>query len=450
MNTKRYQYLSILGLMFFLASYLFVSDLVVTNSISNDNIIEPTRINSTEDWTFTWGGPLDEFALDVEFDQNGSIYLIGYTYSYGKGSTDLALVKLSPDGNKDWNITWGGSDHDRGSDLIFGSNGDIYVAGWTTIGGSDDFALIKIFPNGTTSWNVTWGGSGIDYGKAIGLSIDDFFYISGWTRSFGAGSYDFALVKFSLNGTLIWNVTWGGSVQDGSNDLALGPDGAIYLVGYTNSFGAGMYDIALLKYYPNGTLAWNVTWGGVDYDAGYEIIIGNDGYIYVVGETKSFGAGDSDLVFLKFNTDGELLFNVTWGGPSYDSSNDLVMDSHGNIYVIGRTKSYGAGNTDFAILNFNSNGNLIWSETWGSTDEEKATGIGISQDNYLYVCGYTNHSTAGGYDFLLVKYKSISSPSQSIPVFELPYTLLGFFILIYLVHFYIAKPKRLKNNSNTF
>jgi hypothetical protein len=73
-------------------------------------------------------------------------------------------------------------------------------------------------------------------------------YSIGYTTSFGAVSADFALVKFYSNGTKAWNTTWGGSSEDWGNDIALDTAGIIYCIGYTTSFGAGAADFALIKF----------------------------------------------------------------------------------------------------------------------------------------------------------------------------------------------------------
>ncbi|MHA1271062.1 MAG: hypothetical protein ACTSPY_14815 [Candidatus Helarchaeota archaeon] len=356
---------------------------------------------------------------------------------------DLALVKLYPNGSIVWNITWGGSDYDRGEDLFIGQDGSIYACGWTSSYsvGDSDLLLIKFYPNGTLAWNVTWGGPGIEYGFDLGLNSDGFIYVCGSTISYGLGLYDLALVKFSMNGTLVYNITWGGNASDRSSNLEFGSDGSIYLSGYTSSYGPGIHALSLVKFYPNGTLIWNVTWGGIGDEFGNDLVVSN-GYIYVVGTTNSYGSGDNDLSFLKFNTDGTKLFNTTWGGPNNDDGYTLITDNYGKIYAVGDTKSFGAGSYDLEILNFDSEGNIIWNETWGSVDEEKPMKAIITNEGYLYVCGYTNHSTLGGYDFLLVNYKKVYIPQQSqpVPAFELLY---AFISLVAIICFIKLKNRRI-------
>jgi len=82
--------------------------------------------------------------------------------------------------------------------------------------------------------------------------------------------------------------------------MTLDVSGSIYCVGKTYSFGTGAYDLALVKFYPNGTLAWNTTWVGSSNDHGVELALNAEGSVYCVSYTDSFGAGNNDLASIKF------------------------------------------------------------------------------------------------------------------------------------------------------
>jgi len=198
-------------------------------------------------------------------------------------------LKYDLDGNLIWNVTWGGGSSDFGRGVfVYGDY--IYVVG--DIGYSDVF-LLKYDLDGNLIWDTTWGGDTL----ASVFVYDNYIYATG-----DAGN-DVYLLKYDLNGNLIWDTTWGGNLGDFGNGVFVYED-YIYVVGTTWSFGAGYSDVCLLKYDLDGNLIWNVTWGGSDNDFGESVFVYGD-YIYVAGTTCSFGAGGSDVCLLKYDSDDD-------------------------------------------------------------------------------------------------------------------------------------------------
>ncbi|MBD3228068.1 MAG: hypothetical protein GF329_07750 [Candidatus Lokiarchaeota archaeon] len=163
-----------------------------------------------------------------------------------------------------------------------------------------DSALVKFYPSGAKAWNVTWGGSEWDRGLGIALDSVGNIYVTGETESYGAGVSDIVVVKFYPNGTVIWNVSWGDSNYEYGYDIALDAEGNVYVTGSTSSYGEGLSNIAVVKFYPNGTKAWNFTWDTSSYNIGYGIALDLAGNIYVTGEVIGYGGVSGDLVVVKF------------------------------------------------------------------------------------------------------------------------------------------------------
>ncbi|MHA1266875.1 MAG: hypothetical protein ACTSRS_16680 [Candidatus Helarchaeota archaeon] len=198
-----------------------------------------------------------------------------------------------------------------------------------------DNAQINTAEDVKLSWNSTFGGTSGDYGYGVAVASDGAIYCVGKTYSFGAGDWDLVLIKYTPTGTHEWNITWGGSGHDEGQGVAIASDGSVYCVGYTNSFGAGDYDLALVKFYSNGTRAWNTTWGGAQAEFGRGVAIGPDGNVYCVGETRSFGNGNEDLTLVKFSQNGIRIWNVTWGGTSTDRGRGIAITNFGIVYCVG-------------------------------------------------------------------------------------------------------------------
>jgi hypothetical protein len=110
---------------------------------------------------------------------------------------------------------------------------------------------------------------------------------------------------------ILWNNTWGGLSTEYNYGMTIDSNGYIYCIGYTKSFGAGMSDLALVKFYSNGTKVWNITGGGISNDCGWDVVVDVSGNIYCVGYTRSFGVGGDDLALLKFYSNGTKVWNIT-------------------------------------------------------------------------------------------------------------------------------------------
>jgi len=82
----------------------------------------------------------------------------------------------------------------------------------------------------------------------------------------------------------------------------------------------------------------------------------------------------------------------------------------------------------------NSNGDLLWNDTWGSDKKDEGYAIKLFNNNVLYVCGNTDKSPSMNYDFLLIKFKlnTFIATTPVIPGFNIIYLLIRVIIIIYL------------------
>ncbi len=155
------------------------------------------------------------------------------------------------------------------------------------------------------------------------------------------------------------------------------------------------------------TAIWVRTLGGINFDDGHGLAADSSGNIYVTGKTESFGAGGSDVFLLKYSPSGSLVWQRTWGGNVTDVGRSVAVDASGSIYVTGSTFSFAGGlNEDAFLLKFNSTGDLQWEKTWGASKADFGLSVAVDSTGAAYVTGSTSSFGAGGEDTFLLKFNS--------------------------------------------
>jgi regulation of enolase protein 1 (concanavalin A-like superfamily) len=181
-------------------------------------------------------------------------------------------------------------------------------------------------------------------------TVDGGFAMTGSTFSYGMGKTDLWLVKTTADGTVEWNRTYGGIDWDVAHSLIQTVDGGFVMTGGTYSFGVGNADLWLVKTTADGTTEWNRTYGGTNYEVAYSLIQTVDGGFTLAGTSNSYGAGDHDFWLVKTTADGTMEWQKTYGGINSDVAHTIVRVATGGFALAGSTFSYGAGQGDFWLM----------------------------------------------------------------------------------------------------
>lgn len=173
--------------------------------------------------------------------------------------------------------------------------------------GAHDFVLSKTDSLGNVQWFKTYGGNSTDILRALITTKDGGYAMAGITSSFGSGGNDVWLVKVNATGIMQWNKTYGGSLNDMvfQNNFVQSSDGGYAIVAYTMSFGVGNNDVWLVKTDSYGNMQWSKTYGGIGSDNGMAMVQTKDGAYSLLGHTNSFGAGGYDVYLIKASVEGE-------------------------------------------------------------------------------------------------------------------------------------------------
>jgi len=195
----------------------------------------------------------------------------------------------------------------------------------------------------------TFGGEEDDRAYAVQQTTDGGYIIAGRTESFGAGDWDVYLVKTDGEGNEEWYRTFGDEAYDIAYAVQQTTDGGYIIAGYTESFGAGGWDVYLVKTDGEGNEEWYRTFGGAGYDVAWSVQQTTNGGYIIAGFTTSFGAGSSDAYLVKTDEEGNEEWYRTFGGVALDAAFSVQQTADGGYIIAGYTDSYGEGGDAYLV-----------------------------------------------------------------------------------------------------
>lgn len=301
--------------------------------------------NAQQIWqSDSYGGAYNDIGFKVTV-KAPNVYISGRADSTGGNVSGDALV-LSYDmnnGANNWEYRYNPVP-DNGYEEIDGLDvqpDGIYLSGWTKgLTTDEDFLIQKISLTGLPVWTNSWDYNNLgQFDGANGhMAMDNnYIYAAGHVNLF-----DGSLVCFSrVNGAYQWDVTWNGSSNDEVLGLTMSTDSMLYTVGYYGSSQNGS-QTCIKKFSRTGQLKWTSTWGGTGTEDSRSLVADGDSIIYVVGTTSSYGNGAKDIIVLKYDTAGTLIDSIVWGGPYDEVAKDVAI--YGDyLYITGETSSFGNG-----------------------------------------------------------------------------------------------------------
>lgn len=384
-------------------------------------VCSPCAVEAQDLFANSYGGSGNEWAYSIQQTMDGGYAISGPSSSFGAGGYDYWIAKLDDSGSVMWQKTYGGSSDDIPNSMQQTTDGGYILAGRTQSFGTGGFDLwvLKLDASGNRVWQRTFGGSGnFDAAYSVLQAPDGGYLLSGVTDSFGAGSYDFWVIKVDSSGNGVWQKTLGGSAYDCAYASCLTSDGGFVVAG-GGTVGAGMYDVWVIKWDSSGSIVWQKAYGGTKDDIAFAVQETAEGGFIVAGRTDSYGAGGTDFWVLKLDASGNRVWQKTYGGSALDWAFAVTQTGDGGYVVAGRTDSFGAGNGDTWILKLDASGNITWQRTYGGSGMDYAYAIGPAVDGSTLVGGVTASFGAGNYDAMVLKLEFSCFPGAVCPAFSL-------------------------------
>jgi len=318
---------------------------------------------------------------------------------------------------------YGGASDEFGQSLELISNGGYIITGSTGSYGAGgfDFYLVRTDEQGNQIAILPLGGPGNEIANASQQNPDHGFIVAGSTDYYGAGSEDVYLVRTRASGHTLWAEAFGGPASDSAQAVLTTSDGGGFVAaGYTYSYGAGGCDFYLIKVDLLGNMVWEQTFGGPGNDMAFSLEETSDGGFILAGSSDSFGGGDLDIYMVKTDSSGTELWSQTYGGPGDDGARSVLQTFHEGFLAVGYTYSFGAGDSDFYIVKADSSGNELWTQTCGDVGADAANSIvQNSYGNYM-VAGTTTFPSSGGHDIFMVEIGGEQTVSLSVSVVDPP------------------------------
>jgi hypothetical protein len=260
------------------------------------------------------------------------------------------------------------------------------------------FVISISFLYAQTTFFRTYGLGIYDTGESAVINNDTTYVIGGITDSGGGNGTDFLLFKVNSIGDVIWRKQYGGNGPDGAKAVVKALDnGGYFITGYKNDIDSSGYNIWLLKTDANGDTLWSKTFGGGDWDFAHSLTTLTDSTYVIAGETYSYGNGQRDVYLIRFDANGDTIWTKTYGGTNDDAAKYIFTDRNNNMVVVGNTKSYGLGNSDVYVIHLDSNGDSLWTKTIGTVDDDFGYSVDMYVDTALnemdFVIGYTSYYT---------------------------------------------------------
>lgn len=338
-----------------------------------------------------------------------TVLIVVFFYFFTSSETKPSEIK--------WSKTFGGIGDDEGYFVLSTNDGGCIVLGYTKTEYNEftDIYLIKIDENGDKEWDKTYGGDGSEYGKAM-LKLDNGYVIAGTSNSEGFGEFDYNawLIKIDLSGNILWNKTYGGIYEDSANSIVETQNGDYIITGSKYSYSSRDLDLWVFKVNKTGDTIWSKTFGGTGFDEGRSIVQADDGYV-ITGETNSYSKNDdySDAWLLKVNTTGDHVWNKTFDGLGFNDLFNQIIETDSGFIIVGHTQNI----TLTFWAEYYSNGYIVITDENGETlserifEDDEETGISSvekADDGYI-VTGYIGPYGTGEGDIIVEKIDNIGN-----------------------------------------
>ncbi len=200
--------------------------------------------------------------------------------------------------------------------------------------------------------------------------------------------WDFYLVRLDSNGDSLWTRRYDyDPLHQQPFALEVAGDGGYLMAGYEGYAGGGFGWAYVIRADADGFLQDIHEYHLGALSHAENIVATSDSGFLLIGWVQAGLSTPSDILAIKCDSNGDTLWSQTYGGLDQDYASSVVSVGDTEYVLAGKTRSFGAGGYDVYVLAINGTGDTLWTVTYGSENNDYATSIAACPDGGFIVCG---------------------------------------------------------------
>lgn len=341
-----------------------------------------------------------EGATDLKVDDDGNIYIAGYTHNElegykNLGERDAILIKMDNELNILWQYQWGTGEKDINSTIYIDKEKNIYAAGSTDDNrGYSDLFITKINNRGEEVWTKLIETDHVDSSHSISVDKNGNIFLL-WMSLFTA-----IVSKLNKEFEEVWRYEYRSDVCNYRGvSLELDNNDNFFISYYQEKYEESCQEkTVIVKRDNNGEGIWSSSRDHYDNIYSRALAVDSEGNSILIGDfvgsldpDKYENKGSNDFFILKYSEEGKKEWEKYWGTAKFDSPDDLTIDKSGNIFVSISSSYYEY------INKYNKDGDLLWSKMWCENQDVFVKSIAVDDNGNLFVLGNSEIKIDGLY-----------------------------------------------------